>query len=182
MTECVCVCAPPHITSRHITSHHITSHHRYILLCGHAPFTGDCGYDCGWKQGKPCALCAVSYTHLPSLIRIQFHRLLHPYRFVLVLQSALHTLTTHRSSSLRTSRMDTLSSAPRCAVMLCCLIGLVSLCRHLIRTQEWDHITPEAQDLISRMLVKSDQACIHTCTSLLFPSPPLSDIYLASAD
>ena len=29
----------------------------YILLCGYAPFSGDCGYDCGWEDGDTCPQC-----------------------------------------------------------------------------------------------------------------------------
>jgi len=29
----------------------------YILLCGYPPFTGSCGTDCGWENGKPCDDC-----------------------------------------------------------------------------------------------------------------------------
>lgn len=29
----------------------------FIMLSGHPPFTGDCGYDCGWKNGDYCEFC-----------------------------------------------------------------------------------------------------------------------------
>jgi len=29
----------------------------YILLCGYAPFSGNCGLDCGWKRGESCMDC-----------------------------------------------------------------------------------------------------------------------------
>lgn len=29
----------------------------YILLCGYAPFYGNCGRDCGWENGGSCAFC-----------------------------------------------------------------------------------------------------------------------------
>merc|ERR1711970_884363 len=29
----------------------------YILLCGHAPFAGNCGLDCGWDRGESCTDC-----------------------------------------------------------------------------------------------------------------------------
>merc|ERR1711892_1071421 len=29
----------------------------YILLCGHAPFSGNCGLDCGWERGESCRDC-----------------------------------------------------------------------------------------------------------------------------
>jgi len=29
----------------------------YILLCGYAPFSGNCGIDCGWERGEPCMEC-----------------------------------------------------------------------------------------------------------------------------
>merc|ERR1719186_1767312 len=29
----------------------------YILLCGYAPFSGNCGIDCGWERGEPCTEC-----------------------------------------------------------------------------------------------------------------------------
>eukprot|EP00091_Calanus_sinicus_P001554 TRINITY_DN11567_c0_g1_i1.p1 TRINITY_DN11567_c0_g1~~TRINITY_DN11567_c0_g1_i1.p1 ORF type:complete len:156 (-),score=41.45 TRINITY_DN11567_c0_g1_i1:17-484(-) len=29
----------------------------YILLCGYAPFSGNCGLDCGWERGETCMEC-----------------------------------------------------------------------------------------------------------------------------
>lgn len=29
----------------------------YILLCGYAPFSGNCGYNCGWERGESCKAC-----------------------------------------------------------------------------------------------------------------------------
>lgn len=29
----------------------------YILLCGYAPFYGNCGYNCGWERGEACHTC-----------------------------------------------------------------------------------------------------------------------------
>merc|ERR1739844_666181 len=29
----------------------------YILLCGYAPFSGNCGLDCGWERGESCLDC-----------------------------------------------------------------------------------------------------------------------------
>jgi len=29
----------------------------YILLCGYAPFSGNCGLNCGWEDGKSCCVC-----------------------------------------------------------------------------------------------------------------------------
>merc|ERR1711892_1266846 len=29
----------------------------YILLCGYAPFSGNCGLDCGWEIGESCIDC-----------------------------------------------------------------------------------------------------------------------------
>jgi len=29
----------------------------YILLCGYAPFSGNCGEDCGWETGETCTEC-----------------------------------------------------------------------------------------------------------------------------
>ena len=29
----------------------------YILLCGYAPFSGNCGSDCGWDHGESCTDC-----------------------------------------------------------------------------------------------------------------------------
>jgi len=29
----------------------------YILLCGYAPFAGNCGSDCGWDRGESCIDC-----------------------------------------------------------------------------------------------------------------------------
>ncbi len=31
----------------------------YILLCGYAPFSGNCGYNCGWERGESCKACQV---------------------------------------------------------------------------------------------------------------------------
>ena len=30
----------------------------YIMLSGYPPFSGDCGTNCGWKEGRPCEECA----------------------------------------------------------------------------------------------------------------------------
>ena len=27
------------------------------MLCGHPPFYGQCGYDCGWERGENCQAC-----------------------------------------------------------------------------------------------------------------------------
>ena len=32
----------------------------YILLCGYAPFSGHCGYECGWDEGENCSECQES--------------------------------------------------------------------------------------------------------------------------
>merc|ERR1719484_360914 len=29
----------------------------YILLCGYAPFSGNCGSSCGWDRGESCSHC-----------------------------------------------------------------------------------------------------------------------------
>jgi len=29
----------------------------YILLCGYAPFSGNCGQECGWERGESCMDC-----------------------------------------------------------------------------------------------------------------------------
>merc|ERR1711887_46662 len=29
----------------------------YVLLCGYAPFSGNCGLDCGWERGESCPEC-----------------------------------------------------------------------------------------------------------------------------
>merc|ERR1712106_311111 len=29
----------------------------YILLCGYAPFSGNCGLECGWERGESCTDC-----------------------------------------------------------------------------------------------------------------------------
>merc|ERR1739844_253956 len=29
----------------------------YVLLCGYAPFSGNCGNDCGWERGDSCTEC-----------------------------------------------------------------------------------------------------------------------------
>jgi len=29
----------------------------YILLCGYAPFSGNCGQNCGWERGQSCPNC-----------------------------------------------------------------------------------------------------------------------------
>lgn len=38
----------------------------YILLCGYAPFSGNCGYNCGWERGESCRACQVSEVSAKS--------------------------------------------------------------------------------------------------------------------
>ena len=70
----------------------------YILLCGYAPFAGNCGSDCGWDRGESCTDC----------------------------QERL--FTSIREGSL------------------------------VFPDQHWAAISPQAKDLIGRLLVKDSQA------------------------
>merc|ERR1712215_573504 len=37
----------------------------YILLCGYAPFSGNCGGDCEWKRGESCVECQdMLFSHI----------------------------------------------------------------------------------------------------------------------
>ena len=31
----------------------------YMMLCGHPPFNGKCGRNCGWEKGENCDRCKV---------------------------------------------------------------------------------------------------------------------------
>merc|ERR1711936_470753 len=70
----------------------------YILLCGYAPFSGNCGLDCGWDRGESCTDC----------------------------QERLF-------SSIREGRL-------------------------VFPDQHWSAISPQAKDLIQRLLVKDSGA------------------------
>merc|ERR1712222_205874 len=70
----------------------------YILLCGYAPFAGNCGLDCGWDRGESCTDC----------------------------QERLF-------SSIREGRL-------------------------VFPDQHWSAISPQAKDLIQRLLVKDSGA------------------------
>merc|ERR1712126_793937 len=70
----------------------------YILLCGYAPFAGNCGLDCGWGRGESCTDC----------------------------QERLF-------SSIREGRL-------------------------VFPDQHWAAISPQAKDLIQRLLVKDSEA------------------------
>merc|ERR1712121_614777 len=70
----------------------------YILLCGYAPFAGNCGLDCGWDRGESCTDC----------------------------QEKLF-------SSIREGRL-------------------------IFPDQHWAAISPQAKDLIQRLLVKDSRA------------------------
>merc|ERR1712051_860328 len=70
----------------------------YILLCGYAPFAGNCGLDCGWDRGESCTDC----------------------------QERLF-------SSIKEGRL-------------------------VFPDQHWSAISPQAKDLIQRLLVKDSEA------------------------
>merc|ERR1711892_777143 len=38
----------------------------YILLCGYAPFSGNCGLDCGWETGESCMDCQEGQVAFPE--------------------------------------------------------------------------------------------------------------------
>eukprot|EP00047_Mylnosiga_fluctuans_P020470 m.92745 g.92745 ORF g.92745 m.92745 type:complete len:509 (-) comp8521_c0_seq1:364-1890(-) len=44
----------------------------HMMLTGTAPFSGDCGQDCGWKHGQACELCAEELLENISKGRIDF--------------------------------------------------------------------------------------------------------------
>merc|ERR1719278_1141543 len=44
----------------------------YILLCGYAPFSGNCGLDCGWERGESCTDCQESLFSSIKLGQVEF--------------------------------------------------------------------------------------------------------------
>jgi len=44
----------------------------YILLCGYAPFSADCGADCGWEEGAACQACQALLFSSIRGCRLQF--------------------------------------------------------------------------------------------------------------
>jgi len=45
----------------------------YILLCGYAPFQGNCGYNCGWDRGESCHSCQdLLFTNIRECT-LEFH-------------------------------------------------------------------------------------------------------------
>merc|ERR1719481_1465793 len=45
----------------------------YILLCGYAPFQGNCGYECGWERGESCHICQdLLFTNIRECT-LEFH-------------------------------------------------------------------------------------------------------------
>jgi MAP kinase interacting serine/threonine kinase len=81
----------------------------YILLCGYAPFAGNCGSDCGWDRGESCTDC----------------------------QERLF-------SSIREGRL-------------------------VFPDQHWAAISPQAKDLIQRLLVKDSGARLEAGQVLAHP-------------
>eukprot|EP00092_Neocalanus_flemingeri_P035212 GFUD01038316.1.p1 GENE.GFUD01038316.1~~GFUD01038316.1.p1 ORF type:complete len:495 (-),score=100.33 GFUD01038316.1:202-1686(-) len=45
----------------------------YILLCGYPPFSGSCGYNCGWAQGGACETCQNNLFHNIQQGHYEFH-------------------------------------------------------------------------------------------------------------
>ncbi|XP_041475219.1 MAP kinase-interacting serine/threonine-protein kinase 1-like isoform X1 [Lytechinus variegatus] len=45
----------------------------YILLCGHPPFVGSCGEDCGWDRGEACPDCEELLLHCIQSGEYDFH-------------------------------------------------------------------------------------------------------------
>eukprot|EP00092_Neocalanus_flemingeri_P009273 GFUD01009979.1.p1 GENE.GFUD01009979.1~~GFUD01009979.1.p1 ORF type:complete len:500 (-),score=96.48 GFUD01009979.1:116-1615(-) len=46
----------------------------YILLCGYPPFSGSCGYDCGWSQGGACETCQKNLFRNIQQGHYEFHQ------------------------------------------------------------------------------------------------------------
>lgn len=44
----------------------------HIMLTGTAPFSGNCGQDCGWERGEPCEYCAEDLFENISRGKIDF--------------------------------------------------------------------------------------------------------------
>merc|ERR1712013_19373 len=84
----------------------------YILLCGYAPFSGNCGLDCGWDRGESCTDC----------------------------QERLF-------SSIKEGRL-------------------------VFPDQHWSSISPQAKDLIQRLLVKDSGGRPASRTSRTLPAGP----------
>ena len=45
----------------------------YILLCGYAPFSGNCGDDCGWEDGDTCSQCQEQLFRNICCGKVVFH-------------------------------------------------------------------------------------------------------------
>jgi len=45
----------------------------YILLCGYPPFSGSCGFNCGWAQGGACETCQRNLFNNIQQGHYEFH-------------------------------------------------------------------------------------------------------------
>ena len=45
----------------------------YILLCGYPPFSGSCGYSCGWATGGSCETCQKNLFNNIQQGHYEFH-------------------------------------------------------------------------------------------------------------
>merc|ERR1719318_1797552 len=45
----------------------------YILLCGYPPFSGSCGFSCGWSQGGACETCQKNLFNSIQQGHYEFH-------------------------------------------------------------------------------------------------------------
>jgi len=45
----------------------------YILLCGYPPFSGSCGFSCGWSQGGACETCQRNLFNSIQQGHYEFH-------------------------------------------------------------------------------------------------------------
>lgn len=56
----------------------------YILLCGYAPFYGQCGRDCGWERGENCRGCQVNPDCCSRAVEVVEWKLTQIWRLALV--------------------------------------------------------------------------------------------------
>ena len=102
---------------------------RYMLLCGYPPFYGDCGANCGWKQGKHCEDCAVRCWAGCQMVS-------EPRQC--------------RKSCWTTFKTDNLTSQSRQAAHFGRDRGTHAM-------QDWRRVSGAAKELITRMLVSEEK-------------------------